>query len=73
MWNVFFLFCLRLAADQAEAVLKDFSPFFRRQFSVARFSQLEDDLEQNKEKITQLLKQKVRVRLSDQSEDQLAR
>lgn len=48
------------AADQAEAELKDFSPYYRRQFSVAHFSQVEDDLEQHKEKITQLLKQRVR-------------
>uniref|UniRef100_A0A8P4G0Z8 Niban apoptosis regulator 1a n=1 Tax=Dicentrarchus labrax TaxID=13489 RepID=A0A8P4G0Z8_DICLA len=44
---------------QAEAELKAFSPYYRKQFSVARFSQVEDDLEQNKEKITQLLKQRV--------------
>ncbi|XP_070816253.1 protein Niban 1a [Chaetodon trifascialis] len=43
---------------QAEAELKDFSPYYRKQFSVARFSQVEDDLEQHKEKITQLLRQR---------------
>ncbi|XP_041861741.1 protein Niban 1a [Melanotaenia boesemani] len=43
---------------QAEAKLKEFSPYYRKQFSVARFAQVEDDLEQNKEKITQLLKQR---------------
>ncbi|XP_041648210.1 protein Niban 1a [Cheilinus undulatus] len=43
---------------QAEAELKEFSPYYRKQFSVARFSQVEDDLEQNKEKSTQLLKQR---------------
>ncbi|XP_018532179.1 protein Niban 1a [Lates calcarifer] len=43
---------------QVEAELKEFSPYYRKQFSVARFSQVEDDLEQNKEKITQLLKQR---------------
>ncbi|XP_027145723.1 protein Niban 1a [Larimichthys crocea] len=43
---------------QAEAELKDFSPYYRKQFSVARFSQVEDDLEQHKEKITQLLQQR---------------
>ncbi|KAK5869437.1 hypothetical protein PBY51_024153 [Eleginops maclovinus] len=43
---------------QAETTLKEFSPYYRKQFSVARFSQVEDDLEQRKEKITQLLKQK---------------
>ncbi|KAM9358278.1 protein Niban 1-like [Symphorus nematophorus] len=41
---------------EAEAALKEFSPYYRKQFSVARFSQVEDDLEQHKEKITQLLK-----------------
>lgn len=43
---------------QAEAELKGFSPYYRKQFSVSRFSQVEDDLEQHKEQITQLLKQK---------------
>ncbi|XP_029905283.1 protein Niban 1a [Myripristis murdjan] len=43
---------------QAEAELKQFSPYYRKQFSVAHFSQVEDDLEQQKEKITQLLKQR---------------
>ncbi|XP_031162477.1 protein Niban 1a isoform X3 [Sander lucioperca] len=43
---------------QAEAVLTEFSPYYRKQFSLARFSQVEDDLEQRKEKITQLLKQR---------------
>ncbi|CAK6977723.1 protein Niban 1a [Scomber scombrus] len=43
---------------QAEAELKGFSPYYRKQFSVWRFSQVEDDLEQQKEMITQLLKQK---------------
>uniref|UniRef100_A0A3Q3AC69 Niban apoptosis regulator 1a n=1 Tax=Kryptolebias marmoratus TaxID=37003 RepID=A0A3Q3AC69_KRYMA len=42
----------------AEAELKAFSLYYRKQFSVARFSQLEDELEQNKQKISQLLKQK---------------
>ncbi|XP_056270036.1 protein Niban 1a [Pseudoliparis swirei] len=44
---------------QAEAELKEFSPYYTKQFSLARFSELEDDLEQHKEKITQLLKQRV--------------
>ncbi|XP_008336322.1 protein Niban 1a isoform X2 [Cynoglossus semilaevis] len=44
---------------QAEAELKEFSPYYRKQFSVSRFSQLEDELEQHKPKITQLLKQRV--------------
>ncbi|KAM7409391.1 hypothetical protein PAMA_001054 [Pampus argenteus] len=43
---------------QAEAELKGFSPYYRKQFSVSRFSEVEDDLEQHKEKITQLLKQR---------------
>ncbi|TDH08975.1 hypothetical protein EPR50_G00103200 [Perca flavescens] len=43
---------------QAEAVLKEFSPYYRKQFSLARFSQVEDDLEHRKEKITQLLQQR---------------
>ncbi|XP_076582897.1 protein Niban 1-like [Chaetodon auriga] len=43
---------------QAEAELKEFSPYYRKQFSVAHFSQVEDDLEQHKEKITQLLRQR---------------
>ncbi len=51
---------LCVSAGQAEAELKDFSPFYRKQFSVARFSQVEDELEQHKEKLTQLLKQRVR-------------
>ncbi|KAM8874302.1 protein Niban 1a [Spinachia spinachia] len=41
---------------RAEAELREFSPYYRKQFSLARFSKLEDDLEQHKEKITQLLK-----------------
>lgn len=48
-------------AGQAEAELKEFGPYYRKQFSVARLAQVEDDLEQHKEKITQLLKQRVRV------------
>lgn len=51
---------VRLTAGQAEAELKDFSPYFKGQYSAARFAQVEEDLEPNKEKITQLLKQKVR-------------
>ncbi|XP_030584250.1 protein Niban 1a [Archocentrus centrarchus] len=43
---------------QAEAVLKEFSLYYRKQFSVAWFSQVEDDLGQQKQKITQLLKQR---------------
>lgn len=48
-----------MCAGEAEAELKRFSPYYRKQFSVARFSQVEDELEPNKEKISQLLKQKV--------------
>uniref|UniRef100_A0AAX7SM62 Niban 1/2/3 domain-containing protein n=1 Tax=Astatotilapia calliptera TaxID=8154 RepID=A0AAX7SM62_ASTCA len=44
---------------QAEAVLEEFSPYYRKQFSVAQFSQVEDDVEQHKQKITQLLKQRA--------------
>ncbi|XP_056131814.1 protein Niban 1a isoform X2 [Lampris incognitus] len=43
---------------QAEDELKKFSPHYRKQFSIAHFSQVEDELEQQNEKITQLLKQK---------------
>ncbi|XP_054458590.1 protein Niban 1a [Anoplopoma fimbria] len=43
---------------QAEAELKEFTPYYRKQFSLARFAEVEDDLEQHKEKITQLLKQR---------------
>uniref|UniRef100_A0A3Q3K2J2 Niban 1/2/3 domain-containing protein n=1 Tax=Monopterus albus TaxID=43700 RepID=A0A3Q3K2J2_MONAL len=51
---------LCVCAGQAEAELRDFSPYYRKQVSVARCSQVEDELEQHKEKITQLLKHKVR-------------
>uniref|UniRef100_M3ZTD0 Niban apoptosis regulator 1a n=1 Tax=Xiphophorus maculatus TaxID=8083 RepID=M3ZTD0_XIPMA len=43
---------------QAQAELNDFAPYYRKQFSVARFAQVEDELEQNQQQITQLLKQK---------------
>ncbi|XP_014896718.1 protein Niban 1a [Poecilia latipinna] len=43
---------------QAEAELSDFAPYYRKQFSVARFAQVEDELQQNKQQITQLLEQK---------------
>ncbi|XP_026200653.1 protein Niban 1a isoform X2 [Anabas testudineus] len=43
---------------QAEAELQEFSPYYRKQFSVARFSQVQDELEQHKAKISQLLKQR---------------
>ncbi|KAG7217542.1 hypothetical protein INR49_021397 [Caranx melampygus] len=48
----------RYRLGEAEAELKQFGPYYRRQFSVARFCQVEDELEQNKEKMTQLLRQK---------------
>ncbi|KAM9409278.1 protein Niban 1a [Pholidichthys leucotaenia] len=51
--------------DQADSILKEFSPYYREQFSVARFSQVEDDLEQDKQKITQLLLQKEAPKDSD--------
>uniref|UniRef100_A0A3Q4G8T4 Niban apoptosis regulator 1a n=1 Tax=Neolamprologus brichardi TaxID=32507 RepID=A0A3Q4G8T4_NEOBR len=50
-------FCI--VAGQAEAVLEEFSPYYRKQFSVAQFSQVEDDVEQHKQKITQLLKHRA--------------
>ncbi|XP_027867659.1 protein Niban 1a [Xiphophorus couchianus] len=43
---------------QAQAELNDFAPYYRKQFLVARFAQVEDELEQNQQQITQLLKQK---------------
>lgn len=52
--------CVCACADRAEAELQDFSPYYRGQYSAARFAQVEEDLEPRKEKITQLLKQKVR-------------
>uniref|UniRef100_A0A3B3C9T3 Niban apoptosis regulator 1a n=1 Tax=Oryzias melastigma TaxID=30732 RepID=A0A3B3C9T3_ORYME len=45
--------------DQVEAELREFGPYYRKQFSVAWFNKVEDDLEQNKQKITQLLKQRA--------------
>ncbi|KAK2835029.1 hypothetical protein Q5P01_015513 [Channa striata] len=47
-----------LIKDQTEADLQEFRPYFRKQFSLARFSQVQDDLEQQKEKITRLLQQR---------------
>ncbi|XP_043984330.1 protein Niban 1a isoform X2 [Gambusia affinis] len=43
---------------QAQAELNDFAPYYRKQYSVARFGQVEDELEQNQQQITQLLRQK---------------
>uniref|UniRef100_A0A8C7Y4H6 Niban apoptosis regulator 1a n=1 Tax=Oryzias sinensis TaxID=183150 RepID=A0A8C7Y4H6_9TELE len=45
--------------NQVEAELREFSPYYRKQFSVAWFNKVEDDLEQNKQKTTQLLKQRA--------------
>lgn len=54
------VFCvLCVMTDQVEAELREFSPYYRKQFSVAWFNKVEDDLEQNKQKTTQLLKQRV--------------
>ncbi|CAL8306654.1 unnamed protein product [Lota lota] len=44
--------------DQVESELKAFSPYYRKQYSVTHFSRVEDELEQNKQKTTQLLKQR---------------
>uniref|UniRef100_A0A8C2Z3J1 Niban apoptosis regulator 1a n=1 Tax=Cyclopterus lumpus TaxID=8103 RepID=A0A8C2Z3J1_CYCLU len=49
---------LRFCFKEVCAELKEFSPYYTKQFSLARFSEVEDDLEQHKEKITQLLKQR---------------
>ncbi|XP_028301161.1 protein Niban-like isoform X2 [Gouania willdenowi] len=43
---------------EAEAELQLFAPFYRKQFSLARFCQVEDDLGPRKQKVTQLLKQR---------------
>ncbi|XP_010870795.3 protein Niban 1a [Esox lucius] len=45
--------------DCAEATLKEFSHHYRRQHPVAFFSHIRDELEQQKEKKRQLLKQKA--------------
>uniref|UniRef100_A0A3B3DMG0 Niban apoptosis regulator 1a n=1 Tax=Oryzias melastigma TaxID=30732 RepID=A0A3B3DMG0_ORYME len=56
----FTVVCLScVSTDQVEAELREFGPYYRKQFSVAWFNKVEDDLEQNKQKITQLLKQRV--------------
>ncbi|XP_026178801.1 protein Niban 1 [Mastacembelus armatus] len=44
--------------DKAAAELRDFSPYYRKQVSVARFSQVEDELGQHKQKLAQLLRQR---------------
>ncbi|XP_036421218.1 protein Niban 1 [Colossoma macropomum] len=43
---------------RAEAELKNFSPHYKRQYCVAFFSQLQDEVEQHRTGQTQLLKQK---------------
>ncbi|XP_072547509.1 protein Niban 1 [Salminus brasiliensis] len=43
---------------RTEAELKNFSPHYRRQYCVALFSQLQDEVEQHRTGQTQLLKQK---------------
>ena len=55
--------CVCVCVGQAEAELKDFSPYYRKQFCVARLSQVEDELEQQKASTTQLLRQRVRLRV----------
>lgn len=44
---------------EAEAELSRFAPFYRKQFSVARFSQAQNDLEQQQQTTTGLLKQRA--------------
>uniref|UniRef100_H3CJ05 Niban apoptosis regulator 1a n=1 Tax=Tetraodon nigroviridis TaxID=99883 RepID=H3CJ05_TETNG len=44
---------------QAEAELQALAPYYRRQFSIARFQQVEEELEQRRETPTQLLMQKA--------------
>ncbi|XP_036376735.1 protein Niban 1a [Megalops cyprinoides] len=43
---------------RADAELESFSPFYRRQYLVAFFSKLQDEVEQHKPRQTQLLKQR---------------
>ncbi|KAM9832063.1 protein Niban 1a [Neosynchiropus ocellatus] len=46
------------ASSEAEAELKAFAPYYRKQFSASRFAEREDELERRQEKTTQLLQQK---------------
>nr|XP_057929383.1 protein Niban 1a isoform X2 [Doryrhamphus excisus] len=48
----------KFITEQAQAELKAFSPHYRKQFSVAWFSQLESNLEPQKEQMVHLLKQR---------------
>jgi len=41
---------------------KKFAPIYRKQYSLAYLSQIQDELEQRKEEHTQFLKQRVRIR-----------
>ncbi|KAM9849081.1 protein Niban 1a [Aulostomus maculatus] len=43
---------------EAEAKLREFRPYYTKQFFVSRFSQVEDDLEQQQERSRQLLREK---------------
>ncbi|XP_055722043.1 protein Niban 1-like isoform X2 [Salvelinus fontinalis] len=52
----------RSVDGRAEAELKNFSPHYRQQYSVAFFSQLQEEVEQHKETHTQLLKQREPLR-----------
>ncbi|XP_072290441.1 protein Niban 1-like, partial [Eucyclogobius newberryi] len=44
---------------EAEAELQRFSPFYRKQFCVSRFCQAQNDMEQQQEQTTQLLRQRA--------------
>ncbi|KAM6962438.1 protein Niban 1a [Aplochiton taeniatus] len=44
--------------EQAEAVLKAITPYYRRQYSVAYFSQIQEELSQQKESLKHILKQR---------------
>ncbi|XP_061749248.1 protein Niban 1-like isoform X3 [Nerophis ophidion] len=44
--------------EQAKAELKEFSPYYRKQFSVEWFSQLQYELQQQKEEMVHLLQQR---------------
>ncbi|NP_001138263.1 protein Niban 1a [Danio rerio] len=44
--------------EQVDEKLKDFTPIYRKQYSVAYCSQIKDELEQRKEEHTQFLKQR---------------
>ncbi|KAM8889047.1 protein Niban 1a isoform 1-T1 [Synchiropus picturatus] len=46
------------ATSEAEAELKAFAPYYRKQFSACRFAEREDELQQQQQKTRQLLQQK---------------